>query len=129
MATTPSLLAQAISTEQKRHDAALAAIESRAPDIYTLERLVRALQARGWKAEALVEPRLYGNNGAVELVLLLSCSEGELFDVMEYLAADGVGIARKVTGDMGRSREYALKLSTFGVRLQAYVHVRARAAA
>lgn len=124
-----TLLEQAINQEQQRHAKALAAIESRAPDVNTLERLVRALQARGWKAEALVEPRSYGNNAAVELVLMLSCSEGELFEALEYLGGDGVGIARKVTGDIGCSREYALKLSTFGVRLNAYVHSPARVAA
>jgi len=129
MTTKRGLFEQAIFEENKRHDAALAAIQSRAPDISVLERLVRALQARGWRAEALVEPRRYGLNAAIDLVLLLSCSEGELLDVMEYLTADGIHVARKVTGDIGCSREYALRLATFTVRMNAYVHTPARVAA
>lgn len=127
MTTKRGLLEQAIFEENKRHDAALAAIQSRAPDISVLERLVRALQARGWRAEALVEPRRYGLNAAIELVLLLSCSEGELLDVMEYLTAEGIHVARG--GERRYSREYALRLATFTVRMNAYVHTPARVAA
>jgi hypothetical protein len=127
--TVTTLLAQALHQEQQRHQAALAAIESRKQDIASLDRLVLALRARGWKVEALVEPRAYGSHVALELVALVSCSEPELCDILEFLERDGVHATRRVTGDIGCSREYLLKLDRFAVRMNAYVHTPARVAA
>lgn len=127
--TVSTLLAQAINQQQKLNAAALAAIESRTADIAQLDRLTKVLRARGWKAEALVETRPYGSAAACDLLLLLSCSEPELCDVIEFLTADGIGVARRVTGDIGCSRQYQLRLDCCTVRLNAYVHTPARVAA
>ena len=117
-----TLLAQAINQQHQLNAAALAAIEARAPDIASLDQLSRLLRARGWKSEPLVETHPYGSAAACSLVLLLSCSEPELADVLEFLAADGVTVSRRVTGDMGCSRQYQLRLDRCTVRMNAYVH-------
>jgi hypothetical protein len=127
--TVNALLAQAITQQQQRNAAALAAIESRAPDIAILDRLVRNLRARDWKAEALVETEPVGSHAVCRLLLLLSCSENELGNVLEHLGADGIGVDRWVTGDIGCSRQYQLRLDRCTVRLHAYVHTPARVAA
>jgi hypothetical protein len=127
--TVNTLLAQALTQQQQRNAAALSAIESRAHDIATLDRLVRNLRARGWKAEAMVETEPAGGHAVCRLTLLLSCSENELADVLELLGADGVGIDRRVVQDLGCSRHYTLRLATCSLRLVAYVHTPARVAA
>jgi hypothetical protein len=127
--TVNTLLAQALTQQQQRNAAALSAIESRAHDIATLDRLVRNLRARGWKAEAMVETEPAGGHAVCRLTLLLSCSENELADVLEHLGTDGVGIDRRVVQDLGCSRHYTLRLANCSLRLVAYVHTPARAAA
>jgi hypothetical protein len=129
MAQHSKLYLRSLAEQQTRNAAALAAIESRAHDIDQLDALVATLRARGWKAEALVETRPYGSAAACDLLLLLSCSEPELCDVIEFLTADGIGVARRVTGDIGCSRQYQLRLDCCTVRLNAYVHTPARVAA
>jgi hypothetical protein len=124
-----SLYLRTLAQQQRRNAAALAAIESRAGDIADLEKLTAALRARGWKAEALVDTHKSGDAAACELVLLLSCNERELFDVIEHLAGDGVSATRDVLGDLGCSRTYRLGLARFRLRMQAYVHSPARVAA
>jgi hypothetical protein len=127
--TVDTLLLQAITQQQQRNAAALNAIESRAHDIATLDRLVRNLRARGWKVEPLVETEPAGGHAVCRLTLLLSCSESELADVLEHLGTDGVGIDRRVVQDLGCSRHYTLRLATYSLRLVAYVHTPARVAA
>lgn len=124
-----SLYLRTLTEQQRRNAAALAAIESRAGDIADLEKLTVALRARGWKAKALVDTHKSGAGAACELALLLSCTEGELFDALEYLAADGVGATRDVMGDLGCGRTYRLALNRFRLRMQAYVHSAGRVAA
>lgn len=129
MAHHSKLYLRSLAEQQTRNAAALAAIESRGRDIDELDALVAALRARGWKAEALVETFPYGSAATAQLAVLLSCSEHELVEAIEYLAADGVHVARNVSGDLGCSRQYQLKLDRFSVRLHAYVHAPAKAAA
>ena len=129
MTAAPTLLSRSIEQQLQRNAAALAAIESRSHDIAQLDRLVAALRARGWRAEAYVDTTPSGNAAICNLALLLSCSEGELADALEYLVCDGVGVSRDVRGDMGCSRRYRLRLATFILYLNAYVHAPVREAA
>lgn len=124
-----TLLARSLAQQLQRNAAAVAAIESRSGDLVQLERLVAALRARGWKAEPYVNTTPSGELAVCELALLLSCSEPELCDVLEYLTADGVGVARDLRGDIGCSRRYKLRLNTFALYLNAYVHTPAKVAA
>ena len=128
-APAATLLSRSLAQQLQRNAAALAAIESRGNDLAQLERLVAALRARGWRAEAYVNTTPSGELALCELALLLSCSENELADTLEFLTADGVGITSDVRADMGCSRRYRLRLSHFALNLNAYVHTPARVAA
>lgn len=117
-----NLLELTLQQLQARHDAAVAAVQSRADDIATLDRLMFALRSRGWAAQASVDTAPIGCGASVTLWLHLSATERELADALEFLGRDGVSAHRVVNHERRTMRHYSLRLANATVQLYAYVH-------
>lgn len=117
-----TLLSRTLEFEAQRHAATVAAIESRTDDLRVVDRLLAALWARGWKADAYVETKGAAYAAEARIRIAASVTRDELSDLLGWLTCDGVSCVRVSNGDMGPSRHYLLRLDRFSVTLDAYVH-------
>lgn len=116
------LLELALSEQESRNSAAIAAIRARGGDITEAQRLVEALGARGFKVRAIVDTQPIGALAVCDIALWMSATGSQLAEALTWLATADIAVARDILSDRGDLLVYRLVLRGQKLRLNVAVH-------